>query len=343
MKRSFKVICAAILAAVAAFALVSCDSTPGTLKNQDTEFTKINYGTYAQSVVTDATLIAKLDAMDLADGERATVGSTEYEAVVAKPYRSGSKFSDGKTTIVSGTKYYFAVLPISWYVLSSEDGSVLLFAEKILDVSTFSTITDTDIGCGSIFKGYADKDGRYPNDWSISALRTFLNGKQKSENDTNSADNSADKSFVNTAFGGDPLALSAINYTHVVSKYPQSFFKNHAATIQDTDDKVFVLSYKETVDESYGFSNVDGDYDVLRMAKVSDYARAKGAYFFTPNNLDGNNYYFNGNGEYWLRTVGQDEKNAATVRYTGETGRVYRYIDTPEIGVRPAIVVGITL
>lgn len=315
MKRTFKGLCL-LLATIVAIAFTGCESNAGKTVVNTGERQTFNFGVYAQNLVTDEALLAELSSNSTVWQEgKTTVGATTYERVVAKPISKNAKFSNG-TAIVEGETYYFSVDPIEWIVLSEGDTSVLL-AKNILDVSVFQTNTETD------------DDGNYPNNWELSVLRSFMNG-----------------GFASSAFTA--FETAAIESGKVVSSYPQSFYKAHSTAIKDTWDKVFALSYSETVSTEYGFSATATDYDALRMAKPTDYARAKGAYFYVATAREGDedyerDMYFNGNGEYWLRTVGWEIINAGIVRYTGEVGKVYKYVDTDNTGVRPAIKVGIAI
>ncbi len=310
--KKVKGLCLVLLATIVAMTMFACEPNTGKqVVNDVTNVQTVTYGAYAQTVVTDQTVIDQL-AVAQWDGNRTFIGETVYEKVTATPYREGACFADG-TEIEVGKEYYFTVMPIEWYVLS-KSGSSVLMAKNILDVSAFSTNTETD------------NEGNYPNNWEYSTLRNYVN-----------------TTFANTAFGA--MEFAAISTTKVVSKYPQSFYQAHASAINDTNDKVFALSYAEVVNTDNGFTANGEDYDCLRMAKVTDYAKAKGAWFYIANATEGNADYerdmtWNGNGDYWLRTVGWEIGNAGIVRYTGSVGAEYKYVNITEVGVRPAITLG---
>ncbi|MBO7377652.1 MAG: hypothetical protein J6U35_02115 [Clostridia bacterium] len=315
MRKFLKGLCIIALAVVTAATVFACESNAGKELANKSAYNGIKtvvYGSYAQDVVTSPTLIAELEAARWVN-DRAIIGLNEYERVVAAPYRSGASFGDG-TEIEEGKTYYFAVSPINWYVLSSSSGKSVVTAEKILDVQAFNTNTETD------------NDGNYPNNWGMSTLRDWLNG-----------------AFYDKAFS--EFDKVAIDTAKVISAYPQSFYKAHSKAIADTWDKVYALSYAEMTDTAYKFSEEKGDYDMLRVAKVSDYARAKGAWFYIASpDEDSADFeretFFCGAGVYWLRTVGKDISFAGVVRYNGTLGISDNYVNDLKIGVRPSMTLG---
>lgn len=303
-----------ILALVMAFAFAACESNDGKTVVNTSAGEVVTYGAYAQDVVTDATLISQLEAASWSN-DKATVGMTSYARVrSAQPYREGATFNDG-TPIVEGQTYYFSIQPIEWYTVNYDSNGTMLLAKDILDVAAFSTNTETD------------NNGNYPNNWELCSLSAWLNG-----------------GFYEAAFTA--IEASAINTTKVVSTYPQSFYKAHTIAIKDAWNKVYCLSYSEATSNCF---TPDGDsYDFMRMAQASDYARAKGIWFYMSDAKEGDadyerESYFDGNGEYWLRTVGQDIVYAGIARYNGMVGPQYKYVNTTNVGVRPAMTVGIQL
>ena len=64
---------------------------------------------------------------------------------------------------------------------------------------------------------------------------------------------------------------------------------------EDTEDKIFLLSYREVTNADYGFATSSSTYDAARRMQTSDYTRATGASTFI-----GASYY--GNGSWWLRS-----------------------------------------
>lgn len=319
MRKSVKII-SLLLSVMFVLVFASCESKTPEIVN-DGRHETINYGTYAQSLVTDATLISALEGVYWSNG-KAEYNGTEYVKLTATPYRSGGTFTDG-TKIVEGETYYFSVDPISWYSL----GDNVYFAQKILDIHVFNS--NTEMG----------EDGEHPNNWAVSDLRAWLNDD-----------------FMNTAFS--TFDIATIELTRNESAYPESYYEAHSVNIEPTMDKVYALSYAETVDANLSFTTDGETNDFLRMAKVSDYARAKGAYFYVSSASEDDADYavesvLNGNGDYWLRTIGWERANAGCVRYNGTVGKYYKYVNRyyeknsetgktlGGVGVRPAITLSI--
>ena len=360
MNRVTKKVCMILLATVMAFAMASCDDSSAdiAISNKNFNCAEVAYGSYAQDVVTDAAVIAKLEGASWSYDNVAVVDNMEYVRLQATPASKSVTFKNGEV-IVPGTTYYFAVTEIKWYVLSSAEGASVLFAKDILDVSVYNTDTEKSQSirihdkCRSVLNDNpeeveeeftcpvcgvvtADKTRLltvYPNNWEFSTVRSWLNGEF------------ADRAFSN-------IEKAAINLTRVCSNSSVSYYKKHTSAIADTWDQVYCLSYADTVNPEYGFNGAEesanaGRYDCMRMAEPTDYARARGASVYTSTASDERAAEWNGNGEYWLRTAGQSLAYAAIVRYTGETGAVYHYVNTASeankngsVGVRPAITVG---
>ena len=302
--RKIKGLFSAILALTLIALLFGCEGGKQ-ISNTNTGISVVSYGEYAQTRVTDPALISGLKT-SYWSGDRTTYQNTVYERVTADPALSGTKFSDG-AVIEKGETYYFAVKPIEWYVLSADNSASVLLSVCILDAHNFSSNTEE----GGFVKEYA---GYYPNDWGQSDLRAWLNGQ-----------------FFDKAFS--PLDGAALNTVKVISSYPQSKYSAHAKNIEDTRDKVYCMSYKEATERPF---ITETSYDALRIATVTDYARARGAWFNTVVNAEEGDR-LNGSGSWWLRTVGHETSYAAIVRYTGELGRPQEYVDNKNVGVRPSV------
>lgn len=355
---SKKRIYAIILIAIIALITVACQSNSGVgVVNDNFSVKTVSYGTYAQDVVSDATLVAELEGQNWGSKARITYNGMEYERLIPTPYNSSAKFSDGSAIkpVGNATYCYFTVMPIEWYVLENTTTS-LLFAKNILDTSVFNTNSeaDTDLEFDGDLVGDLMGEVVYPNEWKHSTIREWLNVEffNNSFNDIEKTAILEHRSVSNdtVTFGADSAfgckALACDDY------------RNHTVAYEDSLDKVFCLSYADTVNTAYGFTSNATAYDCLRMAEPTDYAIAKGAKMYSSTATEGTVDYerdqvWDRNGEYWLRTAGRDVDYAATVRYTGETGLPCQFVN-PEadngktdkkernvsVGVRPAIVIG---
>lgn len=229
----------------------------------------IYFGEYPQSLKAEDVTVS-----ETTDSRGYYLGSDNayYAKVVAFPCGSGYKFSNG-SAVTSGTTYYFKVEPILWRILAQEDGTALLLCNSIIDNKTYHS------------------SGSFANDsnvYSTSSIRSWLNGR-----------------FYDTAFGEDEQAM--IVTTTVDNSVASTGYTNNKYACKDTDDKIFLLSYVEANNESYGF----GANSDLREMQTSDYSRATGAYMST----DQGDY---GNGYWWLRSPYYNEKE--TVLQISSTG-----------------------
>ena len=91
------------------------------------------------------------------------------------------------------------------------------------------------------------------------------------------------------------------------SAYSTGYDSNPYAC-EDTNDKIFLLSYREATNIDYGFNN-DGDFNDLERRKIaSDYSRATGAWVND-----------SGYGVWWLRSP--DDWYDACSRDVGNLGK----------------------
>lgn len=286
---------------------------------------KVTFGSYPQSEVTDATLKAKLttkagtlptkskpqkwksykyyhkykendtdkverDFMWYIDIEES---GEKYRGVYFTAYRptyvvrstsAATSYQDdnGYTT---GNVYWFKYEPISWTVLdtSSANGTSLLLCDMIIDAAEF----DYDSFTGT---------PTYDNNYAKSSIRSWLNS-----------------TFLTTAFKTEEQTkiLTATVDNSVLST---GHHVNENACA-NTNDKVFLLSYADAVNDKYGM-----ELSVSRIKKNTAYAKAQGAYTLK-----------NGTGEWWLRSPAPDplvfDKSNMTVRGVTSEGLVDSYIN----------------
>jgi hypothetical protein len=193
-------------------------------------------------------------------------------------------------SITKGTTYYFKVEPIKWRILSEENGKALILCQSIIANRCFDDNS---------------------NNYKDSEIRAWLNNE-----------------FFSTAFSIDQQAL--INTIEVDNSANSTGYSSNSYACENTYDKVFLLSYKEVTNASYGYYS---NYDTARQKKTTDYSKATGAYTNTSN--------YNGNGWWWLRSPSSDDGNfARSVDYDGNVNYYRSYdhgvIDTSD-GVVPAL------
>ncbi len=159
----------------------------------------------------------------------------------------------------SQTYHYFKYQPIKWRVLYTDGGEALLMADKGLDARAYNTK----------YKGVT---------WKTCTLRSFLNGYGSASNVQK--EDYTKKNFINSTFTSDERNL--IKEKTLENKANPEY---GTAGGKSTKDKVFLLSYDDVTNSSYGFSSDYRKKDKARcVQQVSTYARAMGAWWnaYTP-------------------------------------------------------------
>ena len=163
------------------------------------------------------------------------------------------------------------------------------------------------------------------NNYMYSNVRAWLNGLDGSNYNV---ENYEGKGFLDIAFTESEKAF--INTTLVDNSASTTAYEDNWNTCENTNDKVYLLSYQDIINAEYGFSNNAEEYDTTRIAIVSEYARTKGAYF------NDNGYYF-GNCQYWLRSPSTGDSSWVTVVYYHGGVDVENYVGRSQFGVRPGL------
>lgn len=235
-------------------------------------------GTYPQSKVTNTKLITTLndEAGDLPTSldsqswtsynyyisssnttdfmwyQDVSLENEQYRVVYFTSYRpilttssssTGNSYQDdnGYTT---NTMYWFKYEPIVWKVLStSEVEGPLLLSNKILDSQEYYHLTSTRLNGDETI---------YPSNYKESNVRTWLN------------DN-----FYNFAFKANEKSLIAI--TNVDNSVYSTGDASNTYVCENTNDKLFLLSYRDATNTTYGFNN-----NASRIRQATDYAKAMG-------------------------------------------------------------------
>lgn len=267
-------------------------------KYQIFEFESRNYvyfGSYPQTHVLDETLKSELlKITEPNDNGYYEYNGDEYAKLQAYAHDSGYTFANG-STIVTGNTEFFKVEPILWRVISIDDsGNYTLLTDQAIDAKAYDYN-----GC---------------NNYENSTIRGWIN------------DN-----FFNSAFVKDEK--DAIITTEVDNSAGTTDSNSNAWVCSNTNDNVFLLSYKDYFNADLGF-----DSDVSRYAKASDFALANNCSmrFGTFNETERNCKY------YWTRSpvTGPIETVASAVFGSGSMHELivtYGYI-----GVRPAINVNLS-
>lgn len=225
----------------------------------------VTYGLYPQSHVEDEGIIAELNKLgraDIGSNHWFKLGNCYYAKATASPCKVNDSFLfDDGTTMEAGETYWFRCEPIVWDVLSEKDDECFLFSTFGIDGQIYDHHT----------KAYDGKGDEYimPCIYYYSDLRSWLND-----------------AFYKSAF-----ALHDYNvlFTEVDNSYESTDAKNVWNYSPNTEDKVFLPSYRELRTYEYGFTT-DSNPTFTREKTCTDYARAMGAFFYR------------GNTAYWTRS-----------------------------------------
>ena len=306
----------------------------------------VYFGNYPQSKVTDVSVISMLDEQIgylptnydnygwidckyFADGVNSTsfmwykdvyCGGEKYRAVFFtsyRPYWCSGKSAPGNTYqddngYKTGKVYWFKFEPIKWKILTENDGSVLLMCCIAIDSREYYHTANNDT---------RNVNGKlvYENNYAESEIHYWLN-----QSFYNAAFSNAQKSLIKTtlvnneAISTNPHKNPTL-WNNGVNKY----------VCENTNDKVFLLSYAEVTNKSYGFGPYDSE-SVARRVVCSDYAKSQGCLQNAEKGYVGTNFW-------WLRSpCYNDSSCAAGVRSCGDVIRGNN-VDIASAGVVPAL------
>ena len=175
--------------------------------------------------------------------------------------------SDGNKYVKVGDSYY-KVEPITWRIIGyNSDGSKKLLADKIYArIPYYGTTSSRSLNNSTI----------YSNNYKYSNIRAYLNSTKNQFEKDGGTPSEYDVDWTNGGF-----LTSAFTSIELV-KIKTVLVDNSAATTdsntnqyacENTEDKVYLLSYKEAQKKLYGLNNSSD-----RIMKTTAYARAIGAY-----------------------------------------------------------------
>ena len=262
----------------------------------------IKYGLYPQSNVSDSSLISALDALSAPEANGWYLYEEKYYAkVCATPYNTSYKFNNG-ITIKEGTTYWFVCQPIVWKILSNTNSECYVVSSVLLDAHCYYSSTSSRT---------IDEQIVYPSNYKYSDVRKWLN-----------------EDFYDSAFA---LGNENIQTTIVDNSASTADITYTQAVCANTEDNVFLPSYKDYKNFTYGFKS-----DESRYCRTTDWARARGAYYCSSSD----SYQYNG--EYWTRSPnGNLTSMAKIISYMGgllDSEGVYESC----CSVRPAITIKIS-
>lgn len=179
--------------------------------------------------------------------------------------------------------------PVKWRVLSVKGDTVFLMADKNLDATTYYTYQDS----------HYDPSIETPLTWENSTYRSWLNGYGSAVN-LDAVDYTADN-FINAAFS--EAEQKAILTTKLVNEDNPKYGTDGG---NNTSDKLYLLALSDIENAAYGFTD-----NSTRTAANTKFASDQGALMLNiPQKYEGN-------GWWWLRTMGRDDGNAACVSVSG--------------------------
>lgn len=230
------------------------------------------FGEYPQTVVLDSTITSALaDITPDSKGYRYYNGEN-YVSLKAKTYDTCS-FDNG-TAVVANNTYYFKVEPIKWRILSNSDSTLSLVADRVLDASVYDSTEDTVAKSRTARNNYNGTDETtstesvFPSNYKYSDIRKFLN----------------EDFFEKMNVPANSIITTTVNNSASTTEY-----KSNSFACTNTDDKVYLLSYKDYTNTNY-FSN-----STARRCTPTDYAKARSV------QISSSGTYL-GNAEYWTRS-----------------------------------------
>ncbi len=287
MKKQFLLIASSIFA----LSLTSCGGESNA-PQVDLENKIVTYGLYPQKrILYSDSILSDLKTLtldDIDDNSGWYLYKGEYYDKVTSPLfpPTNSVFENGDK-VLGSTDYWFKCEPITWKILTSNEDSYLITSEFLLDAGFYA-------------------EGTHPSSrYSVSNVREYLNS-----------------TFLETAFfkdKGENILTTKVDNSNNIT--PNG---NYDFSSEDTDDKVFILSYNDLLNSEYGFSSENNENNA-RTAFVTDYARAKGAWC---NN--------EGIGAYWTRSP---DRNRQEYVYDVTSAGLLRseYAGSSSEGLRPCI------
>ncbi|MGN0395871.1 MAG: DUF6273 domain-containing protein [Coprococcus sp.] len=211
--------------------------------------------------------------------------------------------------------HYFKYQPIKWRVLSTDGKEALLLSDRGLDDQLYNEVSD-DVT------------------WETCTIRSWLNGYGSAKN--KQGINYTTKNFINCAFNSQEKN-AIITKTLVNNNNPACT----ASGGNSTADKVFLLSYDDTVNSNYGFNEIGSTSDKARCMKQSMYGRAMGIWWEPDKNgsdLDYKNCCW-----WWIRSPGELNNVAASVADMGFVSGVAGWdVDTNDNAVVPAVYINLS-
>lgn len=268
---------------------------------------KVLYGFYPKSHINDQNLINQLEATTTLTPNGYFVLNNEfYTKIEANVFANEDYYFNDGSKISSGTSYWFKCENITWKIISRENNKYTLLSEDLLDANCF-------------YSNYKERtinnEPVYANSYFYSDIRNWLN-----------------TSFLDNAFNFDSTYIIESEVDNGPSSTDS--VSNPYISVNSTD-KVYLLSYKDYLNQDYGFSEEERATS-LREAKTTDYTRAKGAWYNKGNNKASLKF----NGTYWTRSPSSEY--SYTAKNINSAGVISDYaVDGTSHCVRPSITISL--
>ncbi len=272
----------------------------------------IYFGEYPQSLKEDDVRVAE-EASE--NGYYVGEDGAYYAKVVATPHTFEYVFANGDS-VMTGETYYFKVEPIRWYVLTenSTEGTVKLLCNSVISAMSYQDDYYYNTSNNTYYTtANGAPAGTFANNYKYSAVRNWLLNE-----------------FYNTAFDETQQALMQTMF--VDNSAATTIKETNPFTCENTNDKVTLLSFKDTINTAFGFQKYAITEDALRMLKTTDYARAIGAWTSTSGR-------FLGNGTWMLRSPHSEESSHVTQGERSGKTNVSVNMDIKDSGVAPVIMI----
>ncbi len=259
-----------------------CNKEASVAYDTNKTVTGIEYGYYPQSHVSDTSTISSLNALTSADT------TTGWYLLDDTYYCKKRVVSRGKITFSDdvdaddGDECWFKCEPIEWKILSFKNSKYSLVSSVLLDSQAY-------------------RSGARNNNYKDSDIRTWLKG-----------------SFYNLAFSSNNSYIEEVTVDNSASTTDSL---TNSYVCDDTDDKVYLLSYKD-----YNNINYFAD-DASRVCEETDYTLSCDCY-----------------GGYWTRSPYSDIPAPYYAWYVNHTGELDSncYDTAYNYGVRPGITVSLS-
>ncbi|MCM1161650.1 MAG: leucine-rich repeat domain-containing protein [Roseburia sp.] len=198
---------------------------------------------------------------------------------------------------------------VKWRVLSVDGDVALLLSDKCLDIYKYNEADESMT-------------------WEECTLRSWMNGYGADSNQCKIDYSISSNTLINKLFSDEEQEA----IPQVTVKADDSF--DEADQGNDTQDKIFLLSYNEAINPDYGFLE-DAEDDPARIAYNTPYAAAGGS------SQAGQTMDVNEPAYWWLRSM-QDSLTASYIEVDGRMTVANPLVTEENISVRPALYLDLT-